>query len=139
MIEKRLVWMCMALLLSACVCGGQVVSEHVKTEQAIAWQAASPRVADLNGRHYYLLQDGFTCSSGMVPGAAEPSWREHVSISSGQLLDWGTLCNDTQMLIGPVGKAMDVSPDLALLRYQGKVYRHFATPPLLRGAGANHE
>lgn len=141
MIQKR--WMVLGwvvvVLLSGCACGTPPVTAPAKPEAAIVWQAAPTRVAELNGRHYYLLQEGFTCAAGMIPGTAEPSWREHVSISSGQLLDWGTLCNDTQMLIGPVDAALEVSPDLATLRYQGKIYRHFVTPPQLRGAGGQHD
>lgn len=129
-------WMVGLVLAGCCV---QPVSKLVKQESAIVWQEASPRAGELNGRHYYLLEEGFTCTAGMVPGKAVPSWREHVSISNGQLLDWGTLCNDTQMLVGPVDVAMKVSPDLVWLHYQGKVYRHFATPPLPRKGGESHE
>jgi len=110
-----------------------------KTESAIAWQSAPSRVAELNGRHYYLLEEGFTCTAGMIPGKAVSSWREHFSISTGQLLDWGSLCNDTQMLIGPVDASIEISPDLGWLRYQGKVYRNFATPPLPGRVGEQHE
>lgn len=124
-------------LLSGCC--GHLASPPAQAEHAIVWQPAPTRVAELNGRHYYLLEDGLTCTAGMVPGEAVPSWRDHFSINDGQLLDWGSLCNDTQMLIGPVDAALEVSPDLLWLRYQGKVYRYFATPPLPAKAGAQHE
>ena len=120
-------------------CGGQPMTKVAKTEPAIAWQAAPGRAVELNGRHYYFMQEGFTCMSGMVPGMAEPSWREHVSISDGQLLDWGSLCNDTQMLLGPVDATLEVSADLSWLRYQGKAYRYFAAPPLPLKQGERHE
>jgi hypothetical protein len=129
--------MMMGLMLAGCC--GQLVTKAAKTEPVIAWQAAPGRAAELNGRHYYLLEEGFTCSGGMIPGMAEPSWREHVSISDGQLLDWGSLCNDTQMLIGPVDTTLEISSDLSWLRYQDKVYRHYATPPLPLKQGERHE
>lgn len=133
-------WMA-GLALAGCSSqpAGKVSEPETKPGAAIVWQAAPARVAELNGRHYYLLEEGFTCASGMVPGTAERSWREHVSISDGQLLDSGTLCNDTVTLVGPVDAALEVSRDLAWLRTGGKVYRYFPAPPLPRGAGEPHE
>ncbi len=103
------------------------------------WQTATTRLDMLVDRHYYLLESGFTCQAGMMSSEAVASWREHLIISKGVLLRSGSRCNDTIIPEGKVDDKLEVSADLARLRYQGKEYRYFATPPKLDANGDHHE
>lgn len=107
--------------------------------QQSGWQTATSRLEALKDRHYYLLEPGFTCRAGMMSGEAVASWREHLSISQGVLLSGGSRCNDTIIPQGKVDDKLEVSADLARLRYQGKEYRYFAMPPELDTNGIHHE
>ena len=132
---REIVLQCVAVVaISGCVYVTPSVAAHTDAKNAIVWLPAMARLAELNGRHYYLQQDGFACTAGIFPGNAVPSWLGHISISDGQLLDNGSLCNDTVILIGPIDATIEVSPDMAKLHYKNKEYRYFAEPPLVSGA-----
>lgn len=129
-------------ILASCLLAACCVHSSVKSvipQAANTWQAASGYIEALNGRHYYLLEPGFSCRAGMVPGEAVPSWRDQVSISKGQLMEVGSRCNDAVILIGPVDDTIEVTPDLTHLRYQGREFEYFATPPQMDKAGEKHE
>jgi len=89
----------------------------------------------IEGRNYYLLEEGFTCRANAPGKPILKSWKNRVEFNNGDILIWETVCNDN-----PTVKPFDIknfsfSEDLSLLKYQSEEYSFYAEPPKLCPGG----
>lgn len=81
----------------------------------------SRKLTALDGKEFFLLQNGYSCR-GFGPGATpQPSWRGRLEIRAGAVLDWGDRCTNqglpadlSQLKIGFWGRTV---------AYHGVTYR----------------
>jgi len=105
--------------------------------------AQSPRVDQpvlskiLDGKSYYHLTKGKTCQANDPERTVIKSWSNKVSFKGGQILVWGSVCNDSPELIlfSDVKNDLFVSSDLRIIVYKKEVLVLYGDEPKLCPAG----
>ena len=91
----------------------------------------SENAEQLNGRSYYLLNDGYSCAVPFPKGNRVRSWEDHIEFSDGQVLIWHTLCNDNPIIEAFSDSDIKVSEDLNFIIYKNNTYQFYQNAPHL--------
>jgi len=110
---------------------GACITEKTQNEKTEKSEANTFNFSRIEGRNYYLLEEGFTCRANAPGKPILKSWKNRVEFNNGEILIWETVCNDN-----PTVKPFDIknfsfSKDLSLLEYQSEEYSFYEEPPKL--------
>jgi len=91
----------------------------------------------LDGKSYYRLTTGKTCQANDPERTLIKSWSNKVSFKNGQILVWGSVCNDSPELIlfSDAKNDLFVSSDLRIIVYKKEVLVLYGKEPKLCPAG----
>lgn len=110
---------------------GACITEEIQNEKTEKSEANTFDFTRIEGRNYYLLEEGFTCRANAPGKPILKSWKNRVEFNNGEILIWETVCNDN-----PTVKPFDVknfsfSEDLSSLTYQSEEYDFYEEYPKL--------
>jgi hypothetical protein len=91
----------------------------------------------LQGRSYVRLQKDATCKANDAERTVLKTWGNRVSFSDGNMLVWGTVCNDSaeQLPLSAAGSSLLISADLKRIVYKNEVLRYVKEVPRLCEGG----
>jgi hypothetical protein len=87
--------------------------------------------SQIEGRMYYLLQDGFTCRANAPGKPILKSWKNRIKFKEGEVLVWDSVCNDNPTLNKFKPEEFSFSEDLSSLEYQSEQYTFYEEVPKL--------
>lgn len=85
----------------------------------------------INGRNYYLLEEGFSCRANAPGKPILKSWKNRIEFSDGKVLIWETICNDNPIIKEFRQKDFLFSNDFSSLIFQSEKYIFYEKPPKL--------
>ncbi len=89
----------------------------------------------IEGRNYYLLEDGFTCRANAPKRPILKSWKNHIGFNNNEILIWETICNDNPTIKPFNINNFSFSKDLSSFIYQSEKYMFYEVPPKLCSEG----
>lgn len=88
---------------------------------------AIPALSSLEGKHYYLLEEGYSCESNSPEHTRLLSWKDHLEVREGRLWGWGDLCQDYSLVIE--ASPDEITLEEGFLTFRGQKYEFHATSP----------